>query len=208
MLASGQTDEQGDCSSLSDQLRRKTWRDWVADPGSPPLVTRAEVLAKAERLGLDVDLRTLRYWESEGVLPAPHVEKNGTPALYPWWIIDLVYLVRRLQDERQSLDRIRVEVRERVEQLSHHRFNDASAEAIRQVVLGDRQPWEPDDLIGGLIIFMGMMFPTFARDAKRIANTYASRAGHSSPRVSLLIETDNGETAVIPLDSTAPDPDS
>lgn len=79
---------------------RLNWQEWV--PGLPhpsPLLTLVEVLAMLERLGQDVDHRTLRFWEDEGVIPGPiYQSQHGMRrALYPIWLPILVCDLRILQ---------------------------------------------------------------------------------------------------------------
>lgn len=81
------------------------WNERTSGIPDPLLLTRAEVLDEAQRLGLDVDERDLRYWEAEGILPRPlrrHYQ-GATRAVYPSWYIDLIYKLRRLQGYNLSL---------------------------------------------------------------------------------------------------------
>ncbi len=93
---------------MAGRPRREDWRAWQAeDAPEPPLWTRAEVLAAAERLGVapPVDERTLRYWEGQGVVPRG--ERRGPAGheqvFYPWWTVDLLAIVRRYQRARYKL---------------------------------------------------------------------------------------------------------
>jgi len=82
----------------------KSWEEWAAKDAPDPglLWMRADILAAVERFNIRrpdpkrslVGERTIRYWESLGVVP------KGTPAkqgyrylLYPWWYVDLLYQV-------------------------------------------------------------------------------------------------------------------
>jgi len=94
---------------------RQTWQEWV--PGAPahpddlPLLTRQEVLATTERLGVTpaVDERTLRYWEAAGIVPRPTLDytSRGARAKYPWWMPDLLWHVRRYQEMGMSIEQLR-----------------------------------------------------------------------------------------------------
>jgi hypothetical protein len=94
---------------------RLTWRDWMP-PGAPEpkLLTRKELLATAERLGVRVPERTLLYWEGKRILPGPHLDhaprRDGGPGapfgLYPHWWVDLLFQLRRYQDEGVPLDEL------------------------------------------------------------------------------------------------------
>ncbi len=103
------------------------WRRWQADgwlPADAPaptpeqLITRDQLLAELERLGLEVNPRTLRHWEHAGVLPAPirRGRRGLTRALYPWWTVDLVWRLKRYRDKGFALaglpDLMRAEARD------------------------------------------------------------------------------------------------
>ncbi len=90
------------------------WHEWRAAgwlPRSAPapapedLITRDQLLAKLERLGLKVNPRTLRHWEHEGVLPAPirRRHRGATRALYPPWMVNLVWQLLAYRDEGFAL---------------------------------------------------------------------------------------------------------
>ncbi len=101
--------------------KRETWEAWQA-PGAPPprLLTRAELLALAERVGLAVDERTLRYWESLGLLPGPvrRRHQGATRAIYPAWQLPLIFLVRLSQAMGETLDQIAPHLRAEAQHLS------------------------------------------------------------------------------------------
>lgn len=88
---------------------KETWEQWKApDAPDPPLLTRTELLAAVERLGLEADERDLRYWESIGVLPGPvrRHHHGATRALYPVWMVDLIFAVRYMQQRGYSLKQL------------------------------------------------------------------------------------------------------
>ncbi len=99
--------------------RRATWRDWAPGAPEPQLLTRDELLAAAERLHIAADERSLRYWESPGVgvLPGPiqRRHRGKTRALYPHWMVDLIYRLHRYRDAGYALkelpERMRAEAR-------------------------------------------------------------------------------------------------
>ncbi len=102
------------------QRKREKWPEWLPTdaPEPAPLITRDELLATLERLRLpDISERTLRFWEAAGVLPAPiqRRHRGATRALYPWWMADLVWQLKRYQDEGFTLEelpgRMRAEAR-------------------------------------------------------------------------------------------------
>lgn len=94
--------------AVTEKPKVEGWRAWQAeDAHEPPLWTRGEVLAAAERLGVTppVDERTLRYWEGKGIVPRG--DRRGPAGheqvLYPWWTVDLLAIVRRYQRARYKL---------------------------------------------------------------------------------------------------------
>lgn len=111
---------------------RQTWREWVSgansDPEYPPLLTRREVLATAEQLGVTppVDERTLRYWEAEGIVPRPTLDytSRGERAKYPWWMPDLLWHVRRYQHMGMSTQQLRARIPAEARLLSYKSFID------------------------------------------------------------------------------------
>ena len=79
--------------------KRETWRDWMPEgfpqPSDEELVTRSELLDRLRsdpQRTIDITERTLRLWESEGILPGPirQRHKGATRALYPPWYATLV----------------------------------------------------------------------------------------------------------------------
>ncbi len=102
-----------------EKPKRQTWRDWTPGAPEPQLLTRDELLAAAERLHIAADERSLRYWESPGVgvLPGPiqRRHRGKTRALYPHWMVDLIYKLHRYRDQGFTLkelpDRMRAEAR-------------------------------------------------------------------------------------------------
>ena len=85
----------------------ESWRDWLPEGApAPEVITRAELLATAERLGIDVDERTLRYWESRDILPRPEYDRirfGGELTWYPRWWVQLLWHLRQYQDEGYKL---------------------------------------------------------------------------------------------------------
>jgi len=88
--------------------KRETWREWQApEVVEPPLLTRGALIEALARLGLDdIDERRLRFWEMKGVLPGPIRRRldGATRALYPPWMVNLVFSLRHLQARGFALD--------------------------------------------------------------------------------------------------------
>lgn len=98
---------------MTTKSGRANWREWVglveAEGADIPLLTRRELIALAERFGAPVDERTLRYWETEGVLPRPTRDHTavGERARYPWWAVDLVWQIRQYKHWGLTLEQLR-----------------------------------------------------------------------------------------------------
>lgn len=89
-----------------DAGSKGTWKDWEhPDVPEPGLLTRDELVETLIRLGVEVEERRLRFWEAEGVLPAPIRRRlNGaTRALYPTWQINLIFALRQFQERGYAL---------------------------------------------------------------------------------------------------------
>lgn len=89
---------------MAKRTPAETWDKWAAEDAPDPgeLWTRADILAAVERLNIRrpdsgrslVSERTIRYWESVGVVPKGTAAKQGYRyLLYPWWYVDLLYQV-------------------------------------------------------------------------------------------------------------------
>lgn len=99
---------------MSEKTKRETWREWLGQVESlpdPPMLTRTEVIATIERLGISppVDERILRYWETERLIPRPTLAyvDHATRARYPWWVVDLVAQIRLYQTRGFTIDQLR-----------------------------------------------------------------------------------------------------
>ena len=188
---------------MGEPVRRETWREWVPDDADPVLITRAELLAKAERLGLKLDYSTLRYWEAERVIPAPVVEKNGLPGRYPWWMIDLVYQIRRMQDEGLTLDTIRRRVRAEAPFLAL--WMRYIGNPGREWLLGEYRP--PAPTTDPSVRFAWVIEDSqtdLAQIAYGLADFYGKQTANNVEGVSLLIRMTDGDQLSIPLRRPAP----
>jgi DNA-binding transcriptional MerR regulator len=87
--------------------------------------------------GADVTPRTVRYYISQGLLPAPNVQ--GPNARYARGHLDRLRLIRRLQQEHQPL----AEIRSRLERLDDNQVADLVREADA-LPSPDEAPLEPE----------------------------------------------------------------
>jgi hypothetical protein len=91
----------------------KTWRDYLPPlVATPTLITRAELLAQVPQWSADVSERTLRFWETEGVLPRAVRQKHHSvvQAVYPSWFVLVVAAVYHHRQHGWSLPAIAAEM--------------------------------------------------------------------------------------------------
>jgi hypothetical protein len=79
------------------QAPKQTWLQWLPAGEKPPsddeLIDRDELLRRVKQEDeQDISPRTLRFWESMGIIPGPVRKRHSgaTRALYPWWCVNLV----------------------------------------------------------------------------------------------------------------------
>ncbi len=75
--------------------RRETWRDWL--PNQAPTLSVDELLQRVQERGVDCDLRTLRSWQNQRVLPFP-IRQYRDDALYAIYPVAAVDFIARLRD--------------------------------------------------------------------------------------------------------------
>lgn len=94
------------------KTRRETWADWLPPEGretaladAEPLLTRDELVAELQSLGHEVTPRDLIFWQTKGVIPYPVREKREgvSIAVYPQWMIQVIHLLKGLQEQRYAL---------------------------------------------------------------------------------------------------------
>ena len=80
-----------------------TWRAWVPngfpEPAPDDMLTRAELLEELRGRGIDIPERTLKFWQTRGLLPKPtrHWRDNATRSLYPDFYPRVVAYLHGLQ---------------------------------------------------------------------------------------------------------------
>lgn len=85
---------------------REYWSDWL--PRQAPVLSVDEILQRVQERGVDCDLRTLRSWQTQGVLPYPtrQYREGGLYALYPKAAVDFIVRLRDMQAHGLQLQAI------------------------------------------------------------------------------------------------------
>lgn len=78
-----------------EATRRETWADWL--PNRPAILSAEALIAQAQARGIDCDLRTLRSWQNQRVLPFP-IRQYRDDALYAIYPVAAVDFIARLRD--------------------------------------------------------------------------------------------------------------
>ncbi len=109
----------------------ESWRDWL--PNRPATLSGAALIAQAQERGIDIDLRTLRSWQTQKVLP--HPIRTGVSAVYPVEAIDFIARVRSEQGRGLRLEEIGPRLRAQAKGVSDRKvqneFKRALTEATR-----------------------------------------------------------------------------
>lgn len=93
---------------------RQTWRDWQRnDVPEPSLITRDELLSRLDAEGIQVSVDNLQNWQEDGVTPYGTRQWHGgaTRLMYPSWMVGVVRMLRHLQGQGETLDKIAPRVR-------------------------------------------------------------------------------------------------
>jgi len=96
-------------TDTSGKATRETWSAWL--PARPAILSGEALIAQAQARGIDCDLRTLRSWQTQKVLP--HPIRTGGSAMYPVEAIDFVAAVREMQGRGLRLEEIGAQLRGR-----------------------------------------------------------------------------------------------
>jgi hypothetical protein len=104
----------------TDAREWQTWRDWL--PNDAPeeirnpdqLVTREEIAARLDAIGVTATPDDLRYWEKTGILPRGVRQRHlgATRSVYPTWYVFLAWGLREFQAEGVSLKQASQRLRE------------------------------------------------------------------------------------------------
>ncbi len=92
--------------SIPIRRGRETWGDWF--PNDEPRLSVDDLLRIANDMGLDLDLSTLRFWQTEGILPYPNRRRigTGTYAVYPGVALAVIERIRAMQKSGLTLKEI------------------------------------------------------------------------------------------------------
>lgn len=92
--------------SIPVRTRRRTWGDWF--PDDEPRFSVDDFLRLANEMSLDLDLSTLRFWQTEGIIPYPNRRKigTGTYARYPAVALVVIERIRAMQKSGLTLKEI------------------------------------------------------------------------------------------------------
>jgi DNA-binding transcriptional MerR regulator len=98
--------------------KRETWRDWL--PNQAPTLSVDELLQRVQELDVACDLRTLRSWQTQKVLPFPIRQRigKGVYAAYPAAAVDFIVLLRKMQGQGVKLKEIGSRLRARAQGVS------------------------------------------------------------------------------------------
>ena len=114
-----------------EATRHETWGDWL--PNRPATLSGEALIAQVQERGIDCDLRTLRSWQTQKVLPRP--VRTGVSSMYPVEAIDFIALVREMQGHGLRLEEIGAQLRGRAQGMRDRKvqneFKRALTEAIR-----------------------------------------------------------------------------
>jgi len=89
-----------------EATRRESWTDWL--PNQAPTLSVEELLQRVQERGVDCDLRTLRSWQNQRVLPFPirQYRDDALYAVYPLAAIDFIARLRDMQAHGLKLQAI------------------------------------------------------------------------------------------------------
>ena len=91
--------------------KKITWLDWLPESmtvAPSELMTREDLLDRLYHAGVETSLPNLRRWEYDGVLPAAIRQRHegASRAVYPPFVFELAYGLRRLQRQGWSVAKI------------------------------------------------------------------------------------------------------
>jgi len=100
------SDDQTEPTTTAPPKTREYWRDWISN--QTPTLSVDELLQRVQERGVDCDLRTLRSWQNQRVLPFPirQYRDDALYAVYPAAAIDFIARIRDMQAHGLQLQAI------------------------------------------------------------------------------------------------------
>jgi DNA-binding transcriptional MerR regulator len=112
-----------------EAARRESWIDWF--PNRPAILSAEALIAQAQARGIDCDLRTLRSWQTQKVLPLP--AREGVAAVYPVEAVDFIAYVREMQGHGLRLEEIGARLRGRAKGASDRKLQNEFKRKLTEV---------------------------------------------------------------------------
>ncbi len=111
---------------------RESWADWL--PNRAATLSAEELVAQAQARGIDCDLRSLRSWQTQKVLPHPVRRRvgNGLYAAYPLAAVDFIALLREMQGQGLKLKEIGARLRARAKGVSDRKLYREFVEKLKE----------------------------------------------------------------------------
>jgi len=116
-------------TDTSGKAPRETWTAWF--PARPAILSAEALIAQVQARGIDCDLRTLRSWQTQKVLPYP--ARMGVAAVYPVEAIDFIALVREMQGQGLRLEEIGARLRGRAKGASDRKLQNEFKRKLTEV---------------------------------------------------------------------------
>ena len=115
-----------------EATRRESWADWL--PNRQATLSVEELLQRVQERGVDCDLRTLRSWQTQKVLPFPIRQRvgKGVYAAYPVAAVDFIALLREMQGQGVKLKEIGARLRARAQGVSDRPLYRAFVEKLKE----------------------------------------------------------------------------
>jgi DNA-binding transcriptional MerR regulator len=185
---------------------KETWRDLmpVEAPEVKPenLFTREDISRTLDRYGIRVTPSDLRYWENRGILPRSirQWHSGAVRAVYPYWYLNLVVNLRRMQDAGYTLAQIKRRLRAHADVLVGKELQDIFYDLDPPITdlksFEEYKAWEPvhiptHDRVTGPDE-LGLTYQTLW-GLMRLARQHERFTGVPSTRVDITIVDEEGK---------------
>jgi DNA-binding transcriptional MerR regulator len=161
-------------------------------PDPPELLTGDELLARLDRLGLDVDAETLRLWIKRRILPAPvrRWHNGATRALYHPAYVHAVQHLRELQGQGLRLDDIGPRVADRLVEAAIERAPIPYGDKVDLLLGEDAKGFGPG------------MSPSAVEELGKMARVRERITGTKTKHIDVAIVGEDGRKASYRIDPT------